>query len=106
MTASSVSLPSGCQLALRLQHVITSRSHHAAAGKAGRLMHSRSKDQRLPYCWSAVQDPEELAQQMNQTLKLLDIRGADLLFQNYPRQVHCLDPDWCIATICHVSGFK
>ena len=37
---------------------------------------------------------------MNQTLKLLDIRGADLLFQNYPRQVHCLDPDGCITTIC------
>ena len=50
------------------------------------------------YCWSAVQDPEELAQQMIETLKLLDIRGADLLFQNYPRQVHCLDPYWSIAT--------
>ena len=47
MTASSVSPPSGCQLALRLPHFGASRSCHAAAGKAERLMRLRFIDQRF-----------------------------------------------------------
>lgn len=43
---------------------------------------------------------------MDETLKLLDIKGADLLFQNYPRLVHCLDPDWCIVANGHSQGYK